>query len=146
MKKLNNLFLALLILAPIPATCLAQCVVRTIPISRVEGTVVDPSGEPIPNVEVNLKQDGKVISSITADEAGRFSLSVSPGNYDLNANARGFVPGFARIDVGHDAVRLFKSTHLWMILVVGMLEDHCTFTTTSRRKFEKAIQEHKKRN
>ena len=143
MKRFDSFLLILPFLTLIPVTGFTQCVYRTIPVSRVQGTVADPFGEPISNVDIRLKQDGKVIATAITDESGGFSLSASPGKYDLLADAKGFVPGFAQIDVGSDLIRMLKPAHLWMILDIGMVVDHCTFTATSRRQFEKVVQMHK---
>lgn len=51
---------------------------------RIEGTVVDPNGQPIPNVNVQLPilQAGAI-----TDDAGEFSISVSePGTYRLEVS------------------------------------------------------------
>jgi hypothetical protein len=141
MRKSINLSLAFLFLSLIPPQCLAQCVVRTISVSRVQGTTFDPSGQPIPNVQVSLEQDGRLVASFTTDESGGFSVPANPGDYELHANARGFASGVARINVGSDLIRVVRPTHIWMILYVGSAElDRCPgFATTSRAKFEKSI-------
>jgi hypothetical protein len=145
MGKLARLSLALLFLPLVARTCVGQCVYRTISVSRVQGTIVDPSGVPIPNVDDELKRDGKRTATGTTNESGEFSIQASPGVYDLNAHGSAFARGFARIDIGTDLVRLARPTHIWMILDVGMTMENCTLATTSRRQFEKAIQAFKRR-
>jgi protocatechuate 3,4-dioxygenase beta subunit len=145
MGKLVRLSLALLFLPLAARTCVGQCVYQTISVSRVQGTIVDPSGVPIPNVEVELKRDGERAAVTTTGENGEFSIQAPPGAYDLNAHGKAFAPGFARIDVGTDLARIVRPTHIWMILDVGMTMENCTFATTSRRQFEKAIQAFKRR-
>jgi len=128
-------------MAPVAVRAQVDCVYRTIRVSHVQGTYFDSIGEPIGNVAVELKSDGKIVATATTDDAGRFSIPVAPGKYDLVANARGFAPGFSLIDVGTDLVRVARPTHLWVILEVGVL-DRCPLTTTSRKEFDKAIQKY----
>jgi hypothetical protein len=105
--------------------------------------VFDPYGEPIPDAEISLKQNGKIFSSVKTDRSGRFSIQSSPGAYDLYMNARNFVPGDVRIEVGSDLIGAFRSSNLWVILQVAVLsEDYGPFVTKSRRHFENAIQKH----
>jgi hypothetical protein len=148
MRKLRAPLLLLPLLGIIPAACLAQCVYETISVSRVQGSIFDSLGQPIPDVEISLKSEGKVVANTTTDEAGRFSVSANPGKYDLYANARNFEPGFARVDVGSDLVGVLRATRLWMILSVGVSEaDECSsLTTTSRREFNKAVQRYKQKH
>jgi len=123
---------------PIPY---AQCVYPVIRISRVQGAVYDPSGVAIPNVKIELKNPDKIVATVTTNEHGEFSMAAAPGRYNLLANAQAFAPGFASIDVGNDLATAFVATRLYMILNVGMTVENCTLTTTSRRKFEKAVRE-----
>jgi hypothetical protein len=119
---------ALFILAamgPAEAISYAQCVYPTIRVSKVQGVVFDPNGEPIRDVAISLKSDDRILASATTDEAGRFSISATPGKYD----------------VGTDLARAFVPTRLFMILDPGMKMENCTFTTTSHRKFEMAVRE-----
>ncbi|MGA3132928.1 MAG: carboxypeptidase-like regulatory domain-containing protein [Terracidiphilus sp.] len=142
MRKFFSLSLGLLFIASIPTNCFAQCVERTISVSRVQGAVFDSFGQPIPNAGVSLEQDGKAIASLTTNESGGFFISANSGNYEFHAKARGFEPYLARINLRTDLIRAAKPTHIWMILKVGSAQvDSCDgFTTTSRRQFEKAIQ------
>jgi hypothetical protein len=141
MSRSLHFLVLIAIFALVPSTCRAQCVYQKISVSRVQGAVFDRSGQPIPDADVNLKKDGQVVATTKTDGAGRFLVGTSPGAYDLNESARNLAPGFARIDVGIDLVRIFKSTRLWMILDVGMRLDACTFISTSHRQLEKANQE-----
>jgi len=129
------------LLGIVPAASLAQCVYPTIRVSKVGGAVFDRMGRPVSGADVNLKKDGQVVASTKTDEAGGFFIAATPGTYDLNVNARGFTPGFVRVDVGIDLVRALKPAHLWMILDVGSTTDACTFISTSHRQFKKAVQE-----
>jgi len=147
MKWRYAAFLTIATAGLIPAVGRTQvdCVYRRIRVSRVQGAVFDRIGEPIPNVEVELKRDDKTIATTKTNQAGEFSIPIGPGTYELNAKAQGFYPGFAHLDVGSDLVRAFKPTHLWMIMDVG-IQDKCPLTTTSRREFEEAIRNEKQKH
>jgi hypothetical protein len=134
-------FLAASLLGSTLAISPAQCVSRTISVSRVRGAVFDPYGQPVPNVELSLKQEENIVARSTTNDKGQFAISASPGIYWLWAKAAGFVPGYARLEVGNDLIGALKPTHLWMILYVGRSgTDECdSVTTTSHRQFEKTI-------
>ncbi len=140
-KHLFGVLVPIALLIQVSATCGAQCVYPTIRVSRAGGAVFDRMGEAISGADVNLKNGGQVVASTKTDEAGGFFIAATPGTYDLNVNARGFTPGFVRVDVGIDLVRALKPAHLWMILDVGSTTDACTFISTSHRQFKKAVQE-----
>jgi Carboxypeptidase regulatory-like domain len=121
----------------------AQCGYHTIPVSRVEGSVSDPYGQPIPNAKVELKRDNERIAAATTNEQGEFSIQAPAGRYELRATSQPFAPGYAYIGLGSDLATLFRSSHLWMILTPGLVIDQCTLVTTSRKGFESAVQRHK---
>src|SRR5882724_7067953 len=60
---------------------------------RLTGTVIDPSGAPVPSVEVKLLLVGgshAILTAVTTSE-GIFSLSgIRPENYDVVVGAPGF--------------------------------------------------------
>ncbi len=65
---------------------------QAVPLARVEGTVVNPSGAPLQNVQVTLAAAGDVAllanRTARADGDGRFRiLAVPPGQYTLTARA-----------------------------------------------------------
>ena len=137
-------FLGAALVVSTTAASPAQCVYRTISVSRVLGAVFDSYGQPIPNVEVSLKQEENIVARSTTDDKGQFAISGSPGTFWLLAKAIEFAPGYARLGVGKDLIGTFRPTHLWIILHVGSkLTDDCgAFVTTSRRQFERAITKH----
>src|SRR5580698_4097538 len=139
---LGGVIFMLAAMGPVAVFSRAQCVERTIRASRIQGLVLDPYGRPIPNVMIELRTEDKIIATATADETGRFSIHASPGECEIVAKARGFETTYAALDVGNDLVRAIRPTRLFMILDVRRaLLDQCSFTTTSRREFEKLIRE-----
>jgi Carboxypeptidase regulatory-like domain len=124
----------------IPSLAHTQCVYRTIDVSRVQGTIADPLGQPIEHADVVLKRAGMVVSSAETDNAGRFSIPAAPGKYELYVTAQNFSFDSAPIDVGSDLVRVLRPTHLWIIIKVARQLDDCgLIVTTRRRQFEKTV-------
>jgi hypothetical protein len=58
------------------------------------GTVLDPSGAPVPNALITLAdEDRRTENAIRADRSGRYVFrSLSPGNYTVKIEAPGFAP------------------------------------------------------
>ena len=139
MRRFRHPLIALALLGCLNVTGVAQCISRTLSVSRVQGAVFDQMGRPIPDVDVSLKRESRVVEGVETDGSGRFSIRSSPGAYDLYVNARNFVSGDTRIEVGNDLIGVLRPTKLWVILQVGMLSENCgPFVTTSRRQFENA--------
>ena len=59
----------------------------------VGGKVVDPLGAVVPNADVTLLQNGKVVSVTKTDQEGNFAFSpVDVGQYLVRVEAPGFAP------------------------------------------------------
>lgn len=57
----------------------------------IKGTIIDESGEPLPFVNVTLKQNGNLKTGATTDFDGNFKISsVEPGKYDLEVSFVGY--------------------------------------------------------
>lgn len=57
----------------------------------IKGTVLDESGEPLPFVNVTLKQSGNLKTGATTDFDGNFKISsLEPGKYDLEVSFVGY--------------------------------------------------------
>ena len=69
---------------------------------KLTGVVVDPSGAAIPGIQVKLTNRATAKVFITSSDAmGRFEFDdVTPGRYDLSAEARGFNPARMKVKVG----------------------------------------------
>ncbi len=65
---------------------------RRAPVKAVCGTVIDPAGERLKDVEVTLTNtDGSVVFSTHSDAKGNFSLRTVPrGDYTLNVAAEDY--------------------------------------------------------
>lgn len=57
----------------------------------IKGTILDESGEPLPFVNVTLKQNGNLKTGATTDFDGNFKISsIEPGKYDLEVSFVGY--------------------------------------------------------
>jgi len=64
---------------------------RVLPINRamISGLITDEKGQPIPNADVRLEQDGQEMLQTKTDASGSYRMSVYPvgGKYDLSVTA-----------------------------------------------------------
>jgi hypothetical protein len=119
-----------------------DCFYKTLSVSRVQGRVFDQLGQPISGAMILLKQDRKEMSRATTDADGRFSIKVADGKYELHADAQGFAPTFAYINVGNHLAHAFHPSKLWLMLAVGA-GGPCPANTTNHRQFVEALGEYK---
>ena len=70
------------------------CVYKPPKVRRVCGTVIDPLGIPIPNVDVTVFKNQDAVSHAVADEAGQFDFgTLAPGEYQIDVSMAGFQHG-----------------------------------------------------
>jgi hypothetical protein len=83
-RSLEGLCLSLLAIMATPAVAQLQA-------ARVQGTVVDAQGQPVPDAEVVLADPlGAVLQTSTTDAAGRFTFANVPlGRFAIRADVRG---------------------------------------------------------
>lgn len=75
------------------------------------GQVVDPEGQPLPEVQVQIRGDGAEQTAFT-DLSGRFRfLALPPGEYDLTTTLEGFTVETRQVDV-----RIGQSSRVTVIL------------------------------
>ena len=63
---------------------------------EITGTVSDVTGGPVAHAQVTAEQGwwgGEFVPVVESDDAGKFSLWVSPGDLELEASAEGYAPG-----------------------------------------------------
>jgi hypothetical protein len=80
----------------------AHCLLAEPPADRVSGTIVDPQGAEVSNAHVSLlNAAGTTVLETTSDNNGNFAFnSVSPGAYQLSAEAPSYVSVIANVAVG----------------------------------------------
>jgi hypothetical protein len=67
------------------------CVYKPPTVQRVCGVLVDPSGTPIPGVNVTVLKDGTAVENTNSNDAGEFDFgALRAGKYELDATMSGF--------------------------------------------------------
>lgn len=77
--------------------------------ARIDGTVEDPTGAPIPHarVQVQLQKSGKLVRDLEADDRGRFTLThLHAGDYWLGISSYAFNLHLWRLQVVHGGRRI----------------------------------------
>ncbi|HEY2858986.1 MAG TPA: carboxypeptidase-like regulatory domain-containing protein [Terracidiphilus sp.] len=117
-----------------------DCMVQpAIHVSQARGRVFDLTGVPIPNVAITLTREGQVVSTTTTLEDGGFAFIAPAGKYELEMNAEGFGHSTLYLQSGTDMVSLVHRGQLQVILGLPFL--NCTWGTTSKRKFDREVQQ-----
>ena len=93
-----NLALLLLLLMALP--CAGQ-----VPGTRISGSISSPSGGPIANAAITLKNLAtNEARSFTANADGSYELkNLGPGRYEVTATAPGYAPASITIDLAGDS-------------------------------------------
>jgi iron complex outermembrane receptor protein/vitamin B12 transporter len=94
---------------------------------KVEGKVVDPLGAVVPNADVTLLQDGKVVSATKTDREGNFAFSpVEVGQYLVRVEA----PGFASQESQAVNLAAARTVSIEVTLQVGTLRQQIVVSDT----------------
>ena len=82
--------LAFAVLFPISVAVSAQ---NSSDYQRISGSIVDPSGAPLPRTLVQVRDvQGKVVAATQTNSRGEYSLELARGEYSLTATLAGFEP------------------------------------------------------
>ena len=100
---------------------------------RVTGVVTDQRGDPIQGAEIKLGADPKAPASAATDDAGRYSLDLPPGQYQLQVQKPGFAAFRTTIFVNRGA-----SLQRDAQLRVGSVSEAINVTMTSELARAKA--------
>ena len=85
------------------------------PVGQVTGVVRDPSGAPLPNVEIALSDSSRVVSRTTTSDVGEYRLSTTAiGPYRLTARASGFHEWTQQVQIPADG-----SLRLDFVMLLG---------------------------
>jgi outer membrane cobalamin receptor len=92
---------------------------------RIDGTVADQKGLPLPRVLVEVRDpDGRLVMTTSSNSRGQFVLELSDGRYSISAD----LAGFARLrDYALDVTRPFP---LLLTLHVPSIEQQIVVTAT----------------
>jgi Carboxypeptidase regulatory-like domain len=95
----------------------------------ITGTITDPSGQVVPNVQVVVMNEGTGIKSTTiTTEAGAYTIPLLMiGNYKLEARAS----GFKTYDHPGVAVQVGQTTRIDVQLEVGQVQEQVTVTASA---------------
>src|SRR5215813_15192117 len=98
-------------------------------VGSISGTITDPSGAPVPNAKVTLKDEGTGIGKeMTSTGEGTFVFpDLAHGNYEVTVA----VPGFQTRVVSHIAVAASQTTDVPIRLAVGAQADTVTVEGTA---------------
>jgi hypothetical protein len=74
----------------------------------ITGTVTDGDGNPISGVTVEFTdaESGDVVESATTGADGAYTVSLSPGEYEMRADAEGYEPFSTQQNVGSDGTTI----------------------------------------
>jgi hypothetical protein len=119
-------------------------------VSRLMGTVFDPTGVPVPGAEVQLFPAAgfqnprvKPLVETTTDDAGNFRLDSKPGTYMFEVKSPAFEGTQVEIDLGRDLVNTLHPARLYVML--GLAGSFCPWVTISKRGFEHEVEINQKR-
>jgi catecholate siderophore receptor len=104
----------------------------------VRGTIVDPSGAPIPNATVSVEPpSGGTPQTAVTDFRGEFALPVPPGTHLIRAQVDGFSPVVRRIEAGRAAqeavIALGVSSFRESVVVAGAENDKPSVVSSATR-------------
>jgi hypothetical protein len=104
----------------------AQSPAATATSGMLSGDVSDPTGAKVPHAAVHL-EGPSFARDLTTDKAGRFSLLLPIGDYDLTVLSPGFAPFLDRVHIAAPAEPL----HLAVSLVIAAVVERITVPIAS---------------
>ena len=119
--------------------CVIQGKIRT-PAAR--GTVVDPTGVPVPDTLVVLEANGKKVRQAKTDTEGKFDLNAPTGTYSFKVTHPYFAGTTIDLVVGRDMSNTFSRSGLYAVL--GLPGSFCPMVWTNANKFHRMIDANKK--
>ena len=121
------------------ATCPA---VPELSLSRLQGTVYGPSGVALPQMVIQVLQDGTVMATTHTDNKGRFAFVAAPGKYVLRVQFLESKSLELNVKVAHH-VEFFRSARIRMVL--GLSGTRCSFASTSAKQFKNEMKRYRTR-
>jgi hypothetical protein len=110
-------------------------------LTHVEGIVVSPEGQPVPNIEVTLVKPDTVAPqwSTRTDQSGTFHFDKVKGDYLLQVARSKYAPAERAIVVTDEIVTHLERKKLYVVLGPGACQDACSAVLTSKRDFDRTI-------
>src|ERR1700740_2317775 len=108
-------------------------------LSHVQGIVVNSWGKPVPNLEVTLSQDEKVLFRTHTEQTGTFQFDHAEGNYLFRVARSEYGPAARQNAVRDELATMAERKNLYIILGPGACTDECSSVLTSKREFDQAL-------
>ena len=108
-------------------------------LSHVEGTVVNPAGHPVADLEVTLVRDNRIAYQTKSDKSGEFRFDHVAGLFTLRVARSEYSAAMREIVVTDEIVTTLQRKKLYVILGPGACKDECSSVLTSKRDFDRAI-------
>ena len=109
--------------------------------SRLQGTIVGPSGVPVPQIAVKVLRDGIPLNQAATDDKGRFEFKgLAPGYVDVRIQFLGTKS--VDLHVRIKRAGWFHSSRLHVVL--GLSGTRCSFATTSNKQFKDQMKKYSK--
>ncbi len=109
--------------------------------SRLQGTIVGPSGVPVPQIVVKVLRDGIPLNQAATDDKGRFEFKgLAPGYVSVRIQFLGTKSLDLHVRVKRGG--LFHTSRMHVIL--GLSGTRCSFATTSNKQFKDQMKKYSK--
>jgi carboxypeptidase family protein len=107
---------------------------------RLHGFYMDPTGNPIANVELSLQRDGAMLYKTKTDAAGWFAFEHVSGRYTLHIDKTSNYSQLSReVIVGLETATILRKNTLYLVAGPGACTDDCSSVFTSKYDYENAI-------
>jgi hypothetical protein len=108
-------------------------------LTHVEGIVANTSGARVPNAEVTLSRDGKVMQTTHTDQSGAFHFEHASGRFTLQVGRTQNAPAVREILASDELLTHIERKKLYVIVGPGACADACSSFFTSKDQFERAL-------
>ena len=112
-------------------------------LTHVEGMVVDPDGNPMPDLPVKLLQNDKVVAETRTGKSGEFQFEHVSGTYVFHVDRTKYAPAARDIVVTNEIVTHLERKKLYVILGPGACQDACSAVITSKKEFDRTIRKNR---
>jgi len=125
------------------AQSIVDCVIQgKVQTPSVRGTVVDPTGVPVPDTLVVLELNGEKVRQAKTDSDGKFNLNASAGTYSFKMTHPDFAGITIDLVVGKDMSNTFSRSGLYVVL--GLPGSFCPMVWTNSDKLHRMREANKR--